>query len=321
VKPEEQAVVTRFGKYLVTQPPGFHLKLPYGIDRAQFVKTEELRQQAFGFYLNETSAERINPFSGRGPSSAQNFYQRSRNLDNESLMLTGDLNVADVNWVVQYKISDPKSYLFHFADVEKTVGDISQTVMRQVVGDRSINDIITVGRAEIEGAAKELTQSILSGYDLGITIWAVKLQDVTPPELVVPSFNEVNAALQEQKQAINQAETAQNKVIPEARGKAEQIKSEARGFAASLLNHAKGDAQRFSQLVAQYKQAPQITRTRMYLELYEDIFKRVESLTVVDPAIKGLLPIFNGDSSTDSLSARAGLSRDYKPSGGQNERK
>lgn len=302
VRPEERAVVTRFGRYVATQPPGFHFKLPLGVDRVQYVETSVLRQQGFGFYITEeaSSQGRSNPFREPRGFSRSRSYRPGRNLDNESLMLTGDLNVADVNWVVQYKISNPREYLFNLADPEKTIRDISQAAMRQVVGDKSINDVITTGRASIERQAQELTQTILSDYGVGITIQSVKLQDVTPPESVIPSFNEVNAALQEQKQAINQAEAYQNRIIPEARGKAEQVKSEARGYAKALVNRAEGDAKRFIKMVAQYRLAPEITRTRLFIELYEDIMGRIQSFTVVDPTVKGVLPIFSGAESTSS---------------------
>ncbi len=305
VKPQEQAVVTRFGRYVETAKSGLHFKLPFGIDRVAYVQTEELRQEAFGFYLREgNNQQRVNPF-------AQNPFSRSytssqRNTNEESLMLTGDLNVADVNWVVQYKVNRAKDYLFNVSDPTKTIRDISQAVMRRVVGDTSINNVITVGKAGIERRATELTQEILEDYGLGVEIRSVVLQDVTPPESVIPSFNEVNAALQEQKQAINKAEAEQNRVIPEARGKAEQTILEAEGYATALVNQAEGDANKFEQIVKEYQLAPEVTKTRLYLELVEKILTRVDALTFVDANLKGLLPLYGSSGKSDEV--RAGLS-------------
>lgn len=279
VQPDEEAVVLRFGRYLQTTQPGLHFKLPFGFDRAIKVKTKLILQQEFGF--------RTNNVSGKRTSYSGNSY------NSESLMLTGDLNVADVEWITQFQISDPQKYLFNVRYPIENIRDISEAVMRRVVGDRLVNDVLTVGRTEIAAQAQTLTQEILDRYNMGVRVVSIKLQDVNPPEPVKPSFNEVNEAKQEQEQAINQAEKSYNKVIPEARGKAEQEIAAAEGYAAESVNHARGDAERFQAILKEYKKAPRVTRERMYIETTEKVYKRMKQVTVVDPKIKGLLPIFS----------------------------
>lgn len=280
VQPDEEAVVLRFGKYLKTTSPGLHLKMPMGVDRAIKVKTKLILQQEFGFRTSGSSVNRTN--------------YSNKNYKDESLMLTGDLNVADVEWITQFQISEPQKYLFNVRNPIQNIRDISEAIMRRVVGDRLVNDVLTIGRTEIAAQAKELTQKILNEYDMGVNVVSIKLQDVNPPELVKPSFNEVNEAKQEQEQAINQAEKYYNQIIPEARGKAEKTIAEAEGYAEATLNTAKGDAKRFSSLLKSYQKAPQITRDRMYIETLEKVMKKLDRITVVDPKIQGLLPVFGG---------------------------
>lgn len=279
VEPDEEAVVIRFGKYLTTNPPGLHFKIPMGVDNVIKVKTKRVLQAEFGFRTENTSSRRTT--------------YSSRNYKNESLMLTGDLNVADVEWAVQFQISDPFKFLFETSSPETNIRDVSESIMRRVVGDRSVTDVLTTGKVEIEVRALELMQEVLDKYDMGVKIVTVKLQDVNPPELVKPSFNEVNAAKQEQEKAINQAEGQYNKIIPEARGKAEKLISEAEGYATAQLNQAIGDAEKFEAILKEYNRAPQVTRKRIYLETMSQIFNRFENITVVDPSVKGLLPVFN----------------------------
>ena len=173
VKPQEKAVVTRFGRYVTTAPPGLHFKIPFGVERVQLVQTQELRQEAFGYYLdNDTTRTVTSPFARRGAGTISRRFGKRRNLDDESLMLTGDLNVANVEWVVQYRVADPQKYLFNVANPEKNVRDISQAATRQVVGDKLINDVLTIGRKAIEGEVRVLIQEILDSYDMGLTIEA-----------------------------------------------------------------------------------------------------------------------------------------------------
>lgn len=279
VEPDEEAVILRFGRYVETTSPGLHFKLPLGVDEAIKVKTKLILQQEFGF--------RSESYRGDRTTYAEGF-------DEESLMLTGDLNVADVEWITQFQISDPKKFLFLTRDPIRNIRDISEAVMRRVVGDRLVTDVLTVGRAEIATEAMNLAQAIVDQYDMGIRVVSIKLQDVNPPDAVKPSFNEVNAAKQEQEQAINQAEKYYNEVIPEAKGKAEKEIAMAQGYATALLNRSKGDADRFNLVLQEYRRAPAITRERLYLETMEKVFQRLEGVTLVDQGMKGgLLPVFD----------------------------
>lgn len=287
VQPSEEAVIVRFGKFTETTSPGLHFKLPFGIDQAIKVKTKLVLQEEFGFRTSETSHEETD-------------YEKGRFIK-ESQMLTGDLNVADVEWIVQYQIADPRKFLFQAQNPQQNIRDVSEAIMRRVVGDRTVNEILTTGRVEIATEAQRLTQEVLDKYDLGIRILTIKLQDVNPPELVKPSFNEVNAAKQEQEKAINMAEEAYNKVIPEAKGKAEETLSQAEGYASAIVNRSKGDAERFLLTLREYKQAPDVTRKRIYLETMEELYGRFKKLTIVDDKVKGLLPIFTPKSSEEVL--------------------
>ncbi|MEK7395639.1 MAG: FtsH protease activity modulator HflK [Candidatus Poribacteria bacterium] len=278
VQPSEDAVITRFGRYDRTTPPGLHFKLPFGIEQATKVRTKLVLQEEFGFRSRDTD---------RGETS----YDKG-SFEKESEMLTGDLNVADLEWIVQYQIADPQKFLFRAQYPRRNIRDVSEAIMRRVVGDRTVNEVLTTGRVEIATESQRLIQEVLDKYDLGIRVVTVKPQDVNPPELVKPSFNEVNAAKQEQEKAINMAEEEYNKVIPEARGKADETISEAEGYASAAVNHAKGDAERFNLMLREYRNAPDITRKRMYLETMEELFGRFEKLTIIDDKIKGLLPIF-----------------------------
>lgn len=279
VEPDEEAVVIRLGKYINTSQPGLHFKIPLGIDKVIKVKTKIVHQAEFGFRTSSVSTRRTT--------------YANESHDTESLMLTGDLNVAEVQWVVQYQISDPFKFIFKTSEPVTNVRDVSESIMRRVVGDKLVNDVLTTGRVVIADNAKALMQEILDKYDLGISIKSIKLQDVNPPRIVQPSFNEVNSAKQEQEKMINEAEQAYNKVIPEARGKADQIISEAEGYAMSIINRAHGDAERFNSIFTEYIKAPAITRKRIYLETMEQIFANLNQMTIVDPKIKGLIPIFN----------------------------
>jgi membrane protease subunit HflK len=280
VEPDEEAVVLRLGKYHATTGPGLHFKFPLGIDNAIKLPTARILQEEFGFRSLETQ-------------SAATTYSQQK-YDAESLMVTGDLNVADVEWITQYQISDPMKYLFHTGNPVQNVRDISQAVMRRVVGDRLVNDVLTVGRVEIAAEALRLTQDVLDRYDMGVRVVSIKLQDVNPPELVKPSFNDVNSAKQEQEQMINQAERGYNEQIPKSRGEAEEQISTAEGYATAVLNHARGDAEKFKMILTEYSKAPAITRRRIYLDTIEKLYSRFDRITIVDENVKGLLPIFEG---------------------------
>ncbi len=282
----EQGVVTRFGAFSHIAYEGPHFKLPFEIDQVYKVPVTRIHELQFGF---------------RKDSPITKSQARL-----ESLMLTGDLNVAIVEWIVQYKISDPQKYLFKADKVTKNIRDISISVMRRVVGDKLVSDVLTTDRVAIASDAKKFTQEVLDEYDLGILITKVNLQNVTPPDDVKPAFNEINIARQEKEKTINEAQRHLNKIIPKETGEAEKLISEAEGYAINTVNKAKGDAIKFSQVYKSYKASPEITRKRIYLETMEEIFSQVEKFTVVDPKIQGLLPIFqnnNKNSLTGPLTA------------------
>lgn len=280
IQPDEEGVVTRFGKYLKTSQPGLHSKLPW-IDKIYKVQSKRRQEEVFGFRKNERTG-------------------RSQSVVEESLMLTGDLNLADVQWMVQYEISDSWKYLFHVRDISATIRDVSMSVMRRVVGDELVGEVLTTRRASIALEVRELMQETLNKYDAGVRIVTVELQSVTPPDPVRPAFNDVNAARQEQESAINRAEREYNRIIPEARGRAEQTIAEAEAYALDRVNKARGDAERFQSMVVEYKKAPRITRRRLYLETMEQVLSQLDHFTVVDDNAKGLLPLY-GPVTTESL--------------------
>ena len=280
VEPDEEAVVIRLGRYLKTEDPGLQFKMPFGIDRVIKVRSKRVLQEEFGFRTTDTSS-RITRYA-------------KKTYGTESLMLTGDLNAGGGEWAVQYKISDPFKYIFQTSEPTQNVRDVSESIMRRVVGDRSVTDVLTVGKVEIESEAKRLMQDVLNKYDMGILIVSVKLQDVNPPSVVKQSFNEVNEAKQEQEKAINEAEGAYNKVIPEARGKAEKLVSEAEGYAEAVVNRAMGDVKLFEEILVEYKRAPQVTKKRIYLDTMQEIFKELNNTVIIDSRVKGVLPVYSG---------------------------
>jgi len=278
----EEGVVTRFGRYLKTSPPGLHYKLPFGVDHVYKVASKRRLQEEFGFRTS-------------GVADGRSTYV-DRGYGDESLMLTGDLNVGDVSWILQYEISDPWKYLFHARDVQRNIRDVSLSIMRRVVGDRLVGDVLTVGRVEIADEAKRLTQDVLNRYDMGIHVITINLQDVNPPESVKPAFNDVNSAKQQQEEAINVAERGYNRFVPEARGSADQLLSEAEAYSINVVNRAKGDAARFRSISDEYQKSPEITRSRVYIEAMEEVLSKISRLTVVDEKLQGVLPIFGANS-------------------------
>ena len=260
---------------------------------------QRLAQQAFGFYLTETSAERTNPFLRQ--TGGQNFYQRARNLDNESLMLTGDLNLADVEWVVQYRIDDPYKYLFKVRNPELTMRDLTEAAMRQVVGDRTVNEVLTIGRTEIATTLEELIQDVCTEYSLGVRIDQVVLQDVNPPEAVKAAFNEVNQAQQEKETLINQAKAEYNKVVPKARGEAEETIQKAEGYATERVNKAQGEVSRFNALYSEYVKAQEVTQRRIFLETMARVLPRLGNVIVTDENGQNVLPLLNLDGKSVNL--------------------
>jgi membrane protease subunit HflK len=217
----------------------------------------------------------------------------------ESVMLTGDLNVAVVEWIVQYRIKDAKAYLFQVRDVPETFRLMSEAAMRQVVGDHSVDEVITIGREEIARQAKEELQRLCDFYGVGIEVQQLVLQNVNPPDPVRPAFNEVNQAIQEKERAINEAWADYNKEVPKAKGEAEQAVRSAEGYALERENNAVGDAQRFESLYEEYRKAPAVTRRRLYLETMRDLVPRIERKVVLDEKARGVLPLLSLDAAKE----------------------
>jgi len=278
VEPNETAVVLRFGKFLATNGPGPHLKAPFGIDRVYKVKTDYQFKQEFGF---------------RTTRAGIRTQYSSGDFTDESNMLTGDLNIATVTWVVQYRIRDPKAYLFNVRGVVNTLRDASEAAMRAVVGDESFNEVLQLKRQETELNAKDILQKLLDRYGCGITIKLVQLQDVHPPAPVKDSFDEVNRARQEMDQAINQAYQQYNKVIYRVKGEAQQIVKEAEGRKVERINRARGDAQFFLLQLAEYRKAPDVTRRRLFLETMRKILPKLQHVYVIDENMKGMVPLLD----------------------------
>jgi len=278
VEPEGRAVVKRFGRMTHIVDPGLHFKLPFGIETAQFVPTERVLKEEFGF-RTEKPARRSS-------------YRRDGQAQDESLMLTGDLNVVDVQWVVQYRIRDPAMYLHNVRDREDTIRDIAEAVMRRVVGNRLASDVITAGRESIAAEVRDEMQQVLASYEMGLKISGVELQVVTPPDPVEPAYNEVNEAQQHKERLVNIAEKERNQVLPRAQGEAAQTIAEAEAYATERKNEAKGQTSRFSALYQKYAAAPEVTRQRMYLETLDELGPQFGGIYVIG-AGAAPLPLLN----------------------------
>ncbi len=276
VRPEEVGVVLTLGKYTRTTEPGLHFRAPFGIEKVFKVPVRSQLKEEFGF---------------RTIQAGQRTQYSNRKFEEEELMLTGDLNSALVEWIVQYKISDPVKFLFRVRSPRETFRDMSEAVMRSLVGDRSVNEVLTVGREEIAGVMKIHLQEMCDHYETGINVQVVVLQDVNPPEPVQPSFNEVNTAIQEKERMINEALSDYNQAIPKAKGEAQATVLEAEGYALDRVNRAKGDVQRFNSLLAEYRKAPDVTRRRLYLEAMKDVLKNVERTVIIDEGLENVLPL------------------------------
>lgn len=283
VDPEEKAVVLRFGKKNRIVEQGLHYKLPFFMEQEYKVPVQRQLKLEFGF-----RTERVE----NRAQYAQTQYTR-QDFDNESLMLTGDLNVASIQWVVQYTISDPMKYLFRVRNVDQTFRDMNEAVLREIVGDRTIYEVLTIGRNEVQNLAKEKLSTLCKDYTLGIVVNRVILQDVSPPELVKPAFNAVNQAEQEKETSVQQALAAKNKIIPEANGEANRTIASAEGYALTRVNEAKGAASRFTQVFEEYQRNPEITRQRIYLETMADIYQAVDRKIIIDEDANGVLPLLN----------------------------
>jgi modulator of FtsH protease HflK len=275
VETEEVGVITRFGAYSRTLEPGLNFKMPF-IERVYKVPVERQQKLEFGFRTLK--------------AGVNSTYSRN-GVKDESLMLTGDLNLADVEWVVQYRIDDAYNYLFKVRNPETTLRDISEASMRQIVGDRTVNEVLTVGRTEIGRKLEELIQEICNDYSMGVKIEQVVLQDVNPPDPVKAAFNAVNEAQQEKETLINKAKSEYNKVIPRASGEAQETIQKAEGYATERVNRAEGEATRFNKLYTEYVKAPEVTKRRIYLENMATIIPSLGNVIVTDQDGSNVLPL------------------------------
>ncbi len=276
VDADEVGVIQRFGAYITTTQPGLHFKLPWGIESVKKVKVQRVFKEEFGFRT-------IRPGIRTEYSNAD--------YSSESLMLTGDLNSALVEWIVQYRIKDPVNYLFKVRNVEATIRYVSESIMRQVVGDNSVDEVIILSRKKIALEAAQLMQELLSEYETGIDIVTVNLQDVNPPVPVQSAFNEVNEARQEKERIINEAREAYNTTIPQAKGEAEQLVLEAEGYATNRINRAKGDADRFVSVWKEYTKAKDVTKRRLYIEMMKEVLPTVDQKIIIDDQLKSIIPL------------------------------
>ena len=280
VPSDSVGVVQRFGRYLKQVQPGLHFKLPLGIDVATIVPVKRQLKQEFGF----------------ATAGATNEYQHPRDADKERRMVTGDLNVALIEWVVQYRIADPLNFLFKIRDPQQTLRDVSESVMRDVIGDRTVDEVITIGRQEIEVDALAEMQKLSTKYELGISIDQVQLKNINPPEPVQESFNEVNQAQQEKEKLINEARQAYNKVIPLAEGEKDQRIREAEGYKLKRINEAEGDVARFNAVLDEYLKAPEVTLRRIYIETMQEVLPGLRSKIILDEQAREILPLLHLDS-------------------------
>lgn len=278
VGPESVGVVLRLGAYQREVPPGLHFKIPFGLEKVYIVETQRQLKEEFGF---------------RTLQAGVNTRYSQSNFEQESLMLTGDLNVAVVEWTVQYRIVDPYNFLFQVRDIRETFRYMSQAIIRELVGDRTINEVLTAGRTELALTAQIQLQELCEQYETGIRVEQVILQDVTPPDEVKPAFNEVNQAQQQKETLINEARAEYNRAVPQARGVALQTIQQAEGYALGRVNRAKGEAERFISVYEEYRKAPEVTRQRIYLETMQLVLPNVGRKLVVDKDASNVIPLLN----------------------------
>jgi membrane protease subunit HflK len=278
VDQKEEAVVLNFGKFARMVGPGLHFKIPFGVEKNYNVPTQRILKEEFGFRTLESGI--VSSYSGADFSS-------------ESIMLTGDLNIVDVEWIIQYQIIDARAWLFNVENETKTIRDISQSVINMLVGDRTIFDVIGAERAAIEVQGQDLMNELYKSYGLGVRVTTVKLQNIVPPKgSVQDAFEDVNKAIQDRSRLINEGKEAYNQAIPKAAGSAEQTIQEAQGYAVAQVNGAKGDVARFLAVLGEYRQAPDIVRNRLYYEMYDQVFgAAAEGTDLIDKNLKNFLPL------------------------------
>lgn len=280
VETEERGVVKRFGAVINITDPGLQFKLPFGIDNVQRIATARVLKQEFGFRTTSVQSRRRTRYEDKA-------------YEDESLMLTGDLNVIDLEWVVQYRIHDPIKYLYQIREADRTLRDISESVMRRVVGNRVGAEVLTIARVDMQEQARKEIQSVMDLYDCGIHIITVELQDVVPPPRVQPAFNEVNEARQELERTINEARKMANQQIPRAEGAALRVCAEAEGYATERVNRALGETARFRSVLEEYQRARDVTRTRLYLETLSEVLPRVGQVLLVQDGQMSPLPLLD----------------------------
>ena len=280
VDQREQAVVLRFGRFHALAEPGLHVKLPFNLDRNFNVPTQQILTMEFGYQTQQPGIRTV--------FSNQEFPEIST-------MLTGDLNIVDVQWSIQYRISDPRDYLFNVQDQEKTISDISRSVINELVGDRTILDVIGQERENLQINGLEKMNQLFDAYKLGVRVVAVKLQNILPPAgQVQDAFEDVNKAVQDRNRLINEGKEAYNQAIPRARGTALQIVQEAEAYRLERVNRATGDVARFAAVLQEYERAPRVTRTRLYLEMYDDVFGGADEDTqLIDRSLSNFIPLLN----------------------------
>lgn len=275
VEPEEVGVIQRFGEYQRIAEPGLNFKIPLA-ETVKIVPVERQLKQEFGYRTVE--------------SGVQSQYQKA-GYGGESLMLTGDLNLADVEWVVQYRISDPYRYLFKVRNPDNTLRDMSEAAMREVVGNRTVNEVLTIGRASVAARVQAILQEMNTEYETGMQIEQVVLQDINPPDPVKPSFNAVNEAQQQRETLINKARSDYNRVIPRARGEAERTIQQAEGYATNRTNRALGEVAAFNDLYTEYVRAPQVTKRRIYYETMQELLPKISNKVITDQDGANVLPL------------------------------
>ena len=278
----EQAVITRLGKYLTTTGPGMHYKLPFGIDRTYVVKVQEVQTEQFGFRTLR--------------SGISSTYAGDAGM---STMLTGDLNMVDVEWIIQYRIVDPFAWTFNVNEKSRTIRDVSRSVINMLVGDRAIMDIMGSQRSAIEAAGEEYMNETFRSYGLGIRVITVKLQNTDPPAgRVQEAFDDVNKAIQDRNRLINEGQQAYNEQIPRTKGEADRLVQVAEGYASERKNRASGDVARFNAIFQEYRRSPDVTRRRLYYEMIEDVFKDGEDTTLIDRRFSNFLPFLDLNAGT-----------------------
>jgi len=283
----EEAVITRFGRYVATKGPGLQFKLPFGIDRNYTVNVRTVQTQEFGF---RTVRGGSSPVYSNQMSFPVGHYASQTG---ESTMLTGDLNIIEVEWIIQYRIVDPRAWTFNVNERIATIRDVSRSAINMLVGDRAIMDIMGPERSAIESAGAAFMNETFRGYGLGIDVIAVKLQNVTPPAGVQQAFEDVNKAMQDRERLINEGQQAYNEEIPRTRGEAERLIQVAQGYATERVNRALGDVARFNSVLNEYQRAPEVTRQRLYYEMIEEVFKGEEGTTLIDRNLDNFLPLMN----------------------------